>query len=126
MPMITRIYTSQIKDHIGASVTVAGFVKTIRDQGNIKFLVVRDITGIIQIVVTKNNQDALLAASQLSTESVVAITGLAKKEQQAPGGLEIAAETIRVLSRAHPELPIPIVEKGNSGRSEEHTSELQS
>jgi len=112
MPMITRIYTSQIKDHIGASVTVAGFVQTIRDQGNIKFLVVRDITGIIQIVVTKNNQDALLAASQLSTESVVAITGLAKKEQQAPGGLEIAAETIRVLSRAHPELPIPIVEKG--------------
>ncbi|HEY4497488.1 MAG TPA: aspartate--tRNA(Asn) ligase [Candidatus Paceibacterota bacterium] len=109
---MNRIYTNQIKEHIGKQITIAGFVQTIRDQGSIIFLLVRDISGVVQVVVTKNNQDVMRVASTLSLESVITIQGLAKEEKQAPNGLEIAAETIHVLSRAHHELPIPIIEKG--------------
>ena len=114
-----RLHTSTIKEHIGEQVKIAGFVQTIRDQGNIKFLLIRDITGVIQVVVTKHHADALATAKTLTHESVVEITGIAKEEKQAPGGFEIEAENIVVLSLADPELPIPITTKGQQGETEQ-------
>lgn len=114
-----RVLISELQKHIGKSVIIDGFVQIIRDQGNIKFLLIRDITGVIQVVVLKNNKEAFDAAKQLTHESVVQINGLAKEEKQAPGGFEIEAESIEVLSLADPELPIPIVEKGEQGETEQ-------
>ena len=108
-----RILIEKIKEEAGRQIKIAGFVHTIRDQGSIKFLIIRDISGTIQVVVTKAKPEALKIAESLSLESVVEIIGLAKAEKQAPGGIEIAAEKIFVLSSAFPELPIPVVEKSN-------------
>ncbi len=110
-----RIQIQEVQKNIGKKVTIAGFTQTIRKQGNISFLIIRDISGVIQAVVTKEKKEAAKIVSELNLESVVEITGVAKKEEQAPGGFEIAAEEIRILSQAAPELPIPIVEKGNDG-----------
>ena len=107
-----RVHISEIKKYVGRQVKIAGFVQTIRDQGSIKFLIVRDISGIIQTIITKANADVMTVADSLSLESVVEIIGLAKEEKQAPDGIEIAAENISVLSLASPELPIPVNEKG--------------
>jgi aspartyl-tRNA synthetase len=107
-----RTLIGQLKEKIGQQVKIAGFVYTIRDQGSIKFLIIRDITGMIQVVVTKSSSEALKTVSSLSLESVVEITGLVKEEKQAPGGIEIQTEEINVLSSSIPELPIPVVEKG--------------
>jgi aspartyl-tRNA synthetase len=106
-----RTLVSQIKEKVGQQIKIAGFVQTIRDQGSIKFLIVRDITGTIQMVITKSNVEVFKIASSLSLESVVEIIGSAKEEKQAPGGVEIQVEEIKVLSMAIPELPIPVVEK---------------
>jgi nondiscriminating aspartyl-tRNA synthetase len=114
-----KIHISQIKEHLGEKVTIAGFVQIVRDQGNIKFLMVRDITGMVQVVVFKNEVEAMEIAKNVSLESVVAITGLAKEEKQAPGGFEVAAEKIEVLSAAEPELPIPVFEKGSQEEAEQ-------
>jgi aspartyl-tRNA synthetase len=108
-----RILIEKIKEEAGQQIKIAGFVHTIRDQGSIKFLIIRDISGTIQVVVTKAKPEALKIAEFLSLESVVEIIGLAKIEKQAPGGIEIVAEKISVLSSASPELPIPVVEKSN-------------
>ena len=108
-----RILIEKIKEGAGRQIKIAGFVHTIRDQGSIKFLIIRDISGTIQVVVTKAEPEALKIAESLSLESVVEIIGLAKTEKQAPGGIEIAAEKISILSSASPELPIPVVEKSN-------------
>ncbi|MEK9174936.1 MAG: aspartate--tRNA(Asn) ligase [Patescibacteria group bacterium] len=107
-----RIHTNQIEKNIGQQVKIAGFVQTIRDQGSIKFILVRDISGLVQVVITKEKTEAAKIANGLSLESVVEIIGLAKSEKQAPGGFEIAAENISILSLSDPELPIPVVEKG--------------
>ncbi len=107
-----RIHIAQAKEQTGERGKIAGFVQIIRDQGSIKFLLVRDITGIIQVVITKQNKEAMEVARTLSLESVVEIEGLIKEERQAPGGFEIAAEKIEILSLAAPELPIPVVHKG--------------
>lgn len=116
-----RLHINMIDKHIGRQVSIAGFIQTIRDQGNIAFLLVRDITGIIQVVVTKQHADALAIARTLTHESVVEITGLAKEEKQAPGGFEIEAESIAILSLADSELPIPILVKGQQGETEQST-----
>lgn len=105
-----RIHISEVKSHAGKEVEIAGFVQTIRDQKKIKFLIVRDISGVIQAVVFNNDQ-ALKTVESLTLESVVRISGLAKEEKQAPGGVELVAENIEVLSLAAPELPIPVIEK---------------
>lgn len=107
-----RTSIQQIKEKIGQQIKIIGFINTIRDQGNIKFLIIRDISGIIQVVITKANIEAMMVAESLSLESVVEIIGLAKEEKQAPSGIEIMVEKIFVLSFASPELPIPVIEKG--------------
>ena len=108
-----RTYTSEIKEKAGKKVSIEGFVHAIRDQGSIKFLVLRDVKGLLQVVVLKKAEKAFEAADSLTLESVVRVTGLAKEEKQAPGGFEVQAEEIETLSAAAPELPIPVVvEKG--------------
>ena len=114
-----RIHVREIKEHAGKQVVVAGFVQTIRDQGNIKFLLIRDSSGLAQVVVSKKFPEAMSAVASLSLESVVEIEGLAKEESQAPGGFEVGAERIKVLSVAEPELPIPVYEKGSQEEAEQ-------
>lgn len=108
-----RVPVREVPQHVGQQIRIAGWLHAIRRQGGIKFLVLRDITGFIQAVVTKDNPDAAAMADNARLESVVEIIGLAKHEAQAPGGIEVAAQTIRILSQASPELPIPVAEKGS-------------
>lgn len=116
-----RTYIKDIKSQIGSEVLVKGFVQTIRNQGSIKFLMLRDVTGVIQTVVLKSATEAFAIANELPMESVVEITGLAKEEKQAPGGYEIQVQTITVLSTAAPELPIPVMIEKSGGESEQTT-----
>src|SRR3989338_3632042 len=119
MNNMERIHIDQIKNNIGKEVIITGFVQTIRDQKNIKFFLVRDISGVIQVVITKDKEEAFKSSSGLSLESVVEITGLVKEEKQAPGGFEIAVESILTLSLSDPELPIPVVEKGQQEETDQ-------
>ncbi len=114
-----RVHINQIESHIGKQVKIAGFVQTIRDQKNIKFFLIRDISGVIQVVITKDKEEAFKNSSGLSLESVVEIVGLAKAEKQAPSGFEIEVESIATLSLSDPELPIPVIEKGQQEETDQ-------
>lgn len=105
-----RTLIAQTKDRVGESVELYGWVQTLRDQKKIKFLILRDVSGTIQAVVT-NNERALKAVETLTLESVVKATGQIKAVEQAPGGIELSVEEIEILSLAAPELPIPVVDK---------------
>lgn len=109
-----RTYTKDVKNKIGEKISLSGFIETKRDQGGIIFLILRDTTGTVQSVVIKSNEGSFQTARDLSIESVVTIEGEAKENSQAPNGVEILVDTIEVLSRAEPELPIPVDEKGES------------
>jgi nondiscriminating aspartyl-tRNA synthetase len=106
-----RTYAKDLREHTGKPVKVCGFVQTIRKQGGIMFLILRDVTGTVQAIVLKGDEKVFEEASKLSLESVVEIDGSVKEEKQAPGGYELKVEKITVLSAAEPELPIPIVEE---------------
>ncbi|MFZ5424730.1 MAG: aspartate--tRNA(Asn) ligase [Patescibacteria group bacterium] len=107
-----RIMISALKEKVGEQVVIKGFVHVIRNQGKIKFVIIRDISGQVQCVVLKDST-AFNVVDSLSHEYVVEVHGLVKEEKQAPGGFEIETKEIIVLSEADPQLPIPvIVEKG--------------
>src|SRR3989338_5982930 len=118
--MIQRIYNKDIGEKVGQEISVAGFVHTLRVQSKIIFLILRDITGVIQTVVEAGSS-AFETAKGLSHESVVRIIGAVKESKQAPGGVEIGVKSIEVLSVADPELQIPVIVKGNDEETEAPT-----
>lgn len=111
-PKIVPIAT--LSDHVGTSVTVRGWVQTIRNQGKIGFIIVRDLSGSAQAVVLKAEETAFAAMEGLTHESVITVSGEVVKSAQAPGGVEVQAKDIQVLSVAEPELPIQVYEKGET------------
>ncbi len=118
-----RTQIKNLKEKIGEKVKVSGFVQVRRDQGGIKFFVARDVTGTVQVVFLKGAGEVFNKAGEVSLESVVSIEGLVKEEKQAPGGFEISAESLEILSKAEPELPIPVLEE-KSGEPTDITKRL--
>lgn len=90
-------------------VDVIGWVYNTRVLGKIKFLLLRDISGIIQITAVRGKTDEkiLEIINKLVKESLVYVKGSVKDSKQAPGGKEISPEQIIVLSDAE-DLPIDI------------------
>jgi len=118
-----RTQIKDLKEKIGEKVKVSGFVQVRRDQGGIKFFVVRDVTGTVQVVFLKGAGEVFNKAGEVSLESVVSVEGLVKEEKQAPGGFEVSAESLEILSKAEPELPIPVLEE-KSGEPTDITKRL--
>jgi nondiscriminating aspartyl-tRNA synthetase len=104
--MPDRIYTSEVGQHIGERVQVAGWLHTLRRLGGINFLVLRDVRGTVQIVL--DTPEALQALAGLSPETVLSVEGDAVAEAQAPGGIEIRNPAFTVLSPVRDPLPLTL------------------
>lgn len=99
---------------------IQGFVQALRVQSKIIFIVVRNLEGLMQVVVTADNSQFEVAKS-LTLESVIRVTGDLVEAPQAPGGKEIHPTEIEILSLSAPELPIPVVVKGSDEETEAPT-----
>ncbi len=100
-----RIYISEIFEKAKETkVLVKGWVHDTRDLGKVRFLLVRDLTGVIQVVAVKKDKNFDKMA--LPRESVISIEGKTVKSKQAPGGIEINPEKIEILAEALHPLPI--------------------
>jgi aspartyl-tRNA synthetase len=102
-----RVYIEDLRKHIGETVTVQGWLQTLRDQKKMQFLVVRDLTGMVQVVLEKA-ADAELAAtiSGLTQESNLTLTGLVIDNPIVKlGGLEMQLTALKVESLAASPLP---------------------
>lgn len=93
------------------SVEVVGWVYNIRALGKIRFLLLRDISGVIQITGVKDKieENVFSLMSSVTRESVIYVKGSVKESEQAPGGREIIPEEIIELAHAD-ELPIDVSE----------------
>src|SRR6185295_12141187 len=101
-----RIWTSELGQHAGERVLLAGWLHRLRQLKDVSFLVLRDAKGLAQIVV----EDTALAErlAQLPLESVLEIEGLAVAEPQAPSGVEIHQPAIDVLAAAAESPPLDL------------------
>ncbi|MBM3233892.1 aspartate--tRNA(Asn) ligase [Candidatus Pacearchaeota archaeon] len=87
-------------------VLVKGWVHETRELGKIRFLILRDVTGIIQVVAVKDNSE--FKKMNQSRENVISVSGNLVKSKQAPGGIEIVPEKIEVIAEAEQPLPIDV------------------
>lgn len=99
-----RILSSDARAHVGQEIFLQGWVHQFRSLGGILFLILRDREGILQAVVEQRE----IAPDGLESESVVSIRGVARADERAPGGVEVAASEIQVLSRPHARPPLEI------------------
>jgi nondiscriminating aspartyl-tRNA synthetase len=98
-----------LKGSVDQRVTVRGWVNAIRDQKKVQFVVLRDETGLAQIVLPKDDPPTALneAVSALTPESAVTIAGTVVADERVKlGGLELRLEALEVDSPAEPELPV--------------------
>ncbi len=91
-------------------VLVAGWAHEQRDLGKIRFLLLRDISGIIQITGFKGGvgEEVFQLLGKVSRESVLAVKGKVQESKQAPGGKEIIPTLIEILAVAEHPLPIDV------------------
>ena len=104
-----RTLIEELPQKIGEQVTIRGWVHALRDQKRMQFIVVRDETGLAQVVLGKEDPAAELneQVSTLTAESAVTVTGTVVSDERVKlGGLELRLEAVQVDSLAEPELPI--------------------
>ncbi len=89
-----------LKDHLGETVTLRGWVHNRRDLGGIRFLLLRDASGVAQCVF--QGVDLPLH------ESSVQVTGKVVESRKAPGGVEVQATDLRVISLAIQPPPVEV------------------
>ncbi len=88
----------------GSRLRIEGWIHRRRFLAAVTFLIVRDRTGLAQVVV--RDQDALEAARACGEETVVAVTGLATPNPAAPGGVELTEP--RIIPLTEPALTPPV------------------
>jgi nondiscriminating aspartyl-tRNA synthetase len=106
---VIRAPIAQLAQLVGERVTIRGWAQAIRDQKRVQFVIVRDETGLVQVVREKPDPPGELneRISALTAESAVTVTGKVVADERVKlGGLELALEELHVDSLAEPELPI--------------------
>lgn len=102
-----RILTGELKTKINETATVAGWVNSRRDHGGLIFIDLRDHQGIIQLVITPENQQAFALAETLRDEFVISATGLIRERAAdlknpniETGDIELVVESMELLNRS--------------------------
>jgi len=100
--MYSRI--SDILKKEGTKVSIRGWVYRERTSGNLRFLIIRDASGIMQCAVKKDKVDekSWKDAEKAYIESSIEITGTTKEDTRAPGGMELQVEKVNLVSQGEP------------------------
>jgi len=113
-------------EHVGQTVTLAGFLENVREVGaNLAFAVLRDFYGTTQLVL--ETEEMLAAVKGLNKESTLSVEGVVRerdsKNPKLPtGDIEVRPSKIQVLGRCrHNELPFPI----NRSREADESTRLK-
>jgi len=106
---LKRTHIEEAKRRIGEPVTISGWVSNIRDLGRIIFILLRDVTGEIQVTVDPG--DAVhqeIRSSNLGREDVISVEGRAASSEIAHAGVEFIPEKIEVLNSSRQPLPFDV------------------
>lgn len=99
--------------HTGQTVTLRGWVSHLRSSGKVRFVVVRDGSGLAQGVLVKGRlgEEDFEQFDRLTLESSLMLTGRVKAEPRAPGGFELEVTRVEPLGIAQ-DYPIAPKEHG--------------
>ena len=112
---MSHVYVEDIAQHVDQEITLKGWLYNKTDKGKLRFLLIRDGTGIVQAVVFKNNVSPQVfeAADTLTQESSLVVKGQIRREERAIGGFEMDVKDLEVVQIAET-YPITPKEHGTS------------
>lgn len=99
--------------HVGEWVTLRGWVTHLRSSGKVRFVILRDGTGLVQGVLVKGQlpEEDFAAFQDLTLESSLILMGRVKAEPRAPGGYELEVSRLKPVHLAQ-DYPIAPKEHG--------------
>lgn len=99
-------------DMDGEEVTLFGWIQEVRDLGAIRFIILQDREGTIQITILRKkvSNEVLSKSEILQRRYILGVKGTVKKTQMTPRGIEVLPKEIKILNTAEP-LPIDITGK---------------
>jgi len=108
----TKVYISELKDNVGQTVTLSGWLYQSRAGGKVLFLTVRDGTGLCQCIAEKGNvPDELFdELKRLGQESSLTVTGTVRADERSVGGYELAVTNAKIVCSA---MDYPITPKAH-------------
>jgi len=115
--MKKRIIISSLSNYLNKEVVVGGWIHSIRDQGKVNFILLRDKSGIVQIV----TEGDIVKENDLRNETVIYIKGDVVEDERAEGGIEIKLKEVEVVSRPVKPLPILVNDKAEFQKLEIET-----
>ena len=95
-----RLLIKEISNHEGEKITIKGRIFNIRNLGSISFLIIRDYSGVVQVVASKD--------TEVNSGDIVLVEGIVKKDERAKGGYEMKAEKIEIITKSKETLPFDL------------------
>ena len=101
----------------GKEVIIIGWISSIREHSNIKFLTINDRFGNIQVILKKNEFPDAHSSEipKIREHASIAIKGKVRSEPKAPNGIEIIPIDFKILSFANKNSPIVIQSRKGVG-----------
>ena len=105
-----RTYITDVKNHVGEVVKVQGFIENLRNSKAMAFIVLKDITGKLQVTIEKEKKPELCEAiDKLTGDSVITVVGpVIENDYVKMGGLEMLPDELIIESIAD---ALPITRK---------------
>lgn len=108
-----KVQLKDLNQHVGQEVQVSGWLENKRGSGKVRFLMLRDGSGLVQAVMSKADlsDEAFLLFSSLTHESALTVKGNVIEDARAPGGYELSLTDLSIIHQAA-EYPITPKEHG--------------
>jgi asparaginyl-tRNA synthetase len=108
-----RVWISELPEHIGGTVTLAGWAYNRRSSGKIQFILLRDGSGRVQCVMSADDvgDEKFAEMDGVTMESSVWVRGSVREDKRAPSGVEVTIQDFGVIALAE-EYPIQKKEHG--------------
>lgn len=111
---VRTCYSSEVTPEMdGRDVTVFGWVQEVRDLGGLRFIILQDREGTLQITIPKKrvSTEVVAKSDSLQKRFSIGVRGIAKKTTMTPRGIEVVPNVIKVFGTAAEQLPIDITGK---------------
>ena len=95
MQTLERTFANELKDSKDEVVLLRGWIYKIIDLSNVVFIKLRDKSGIVQLVATKEQIEGL------RLENAIEVTGKKSENEKAPGGVEVVVDEIKILGKTY-------------------------
>jgi asparaginyl-tRNA synthetase len=111
-----HVYVEDLHKHVGEKVTLKGWLYNMAGKGKLYFLQVRDGSGVVQAVVSKQDvsEEVFQRASTLKQESSIVVEGTVREDKRSALGVEVGVSNLDLIAQPTQDFPISPKDHGTA------------